>query len=160
MVELPYKGNTMVMQILLPNDKFGLGAVEENLNGFDVQKAFEKEKYKTKVNLKLPKFMLEQTINLKKVFKKMGMEKMFSGFADFSGIDGTRLLYVSDVVQKAFIEVNEEGSEAAAATAVVMMKRTMPHYEQFAANHPFIFYLRDKTTGMLLFQGRVNNPLE
>ena len=80
------------------------------------------------------------------------------------GIDGTKELFVSTVVQKAFIEVNEDGSEAAAATGVVMgIGCPAPGFEkieEFVADHPFIFYLRDKITGMLLFQGRVVNPVE
>jgi len=160
MVELPYKGNRIVMQILLPAERHALAEVEEKLKKNNVQELFEKESYQTKVNIQLPKFKLEKTIPLTAHLNSLGLKDMFSdGLADFSGIDGTKQLFVSEVVQKAFIEVNEEGSEAAAATGAVMMMRSMPAPpEQFIADHPFIFFIRDKTTGMLLFQGRVANP--
>eukprot|EP00091_Calanus_sinicus_P015572 TRINITY_DN3396_c0_g1_i1.p1 TRINITY_DN3396_c0_g1~~TRINITY_DN3396_c0_g1_i1.p1 ORF type:complete len:469 (-),score=154.10 TRINITY_DN3396_c0_g1_i1:132-1538(-) len=162
MVELPYKGDRIVMQVLLPGERHGLGELEEKLKNENIQNLFAKESYETKVNIQLPKFKLEQSIPLTEHLTDLGMKDMFSeGLADFSGIDGSKQLYVSNVIQKAFIEVNEEGSEAAAATGAVMMMRSMPAPpEQFVADHPFIFYLRDKTTGMLLFQGRVVNPTE
>lgn len=161
MVEMPYKGDRIVMQVLLPGDKNGLGELEDKLMNHNLQELFEKESYETKVMVQLPKFKLEQTIPLTEHMVTLGMKDMFiGGVADFSGIDGTNQLYVSSVIQKAFIEVNEEGSEAAAATGAVMMMRSMPAPpEQFLADHPFIFYLKDKLTGMLLFQGRVINPL-
>merc|ERR1711970_197423 len=160
MVELPYKGNRIVMQILLPAKRFGLTEVEEKLKNHKVQELFEKESYQTEVNLQLPKFKLEKTIPLTSHLNSLGLKDMFSDdLADFSGIDGTKQLFVSEVIQKAFFEVNGEGSEAAAATGAVMMMRSMPAPpEQFIADHPFIFFIRDKTTGMLLFQGRVANP--
>eukprot|EP00092_Neocalanus_flemingeri_P069751 GFUD01085537.1.p1 GENE.GFUD01085537.1~~GFUD01085537.1.p1 ORF type:complete len:468 (+),score=155.40 GFUD01085537.1:327-1730(+) len=160
MVELPYKGDRIVMQVLLPEDRHGLGELEEKLNNYDVQELFAKASFETKVMVQLPKFKLEQRIPLTEHLITLGMKDMFTeGVADFSGIDGTRQLFISSVVQKAFIEVNEEGSEAAAATGAVMMMRSMPAPpEQFVADHPFIFYVRDKTTGMLLFQGRVVDP--
>ena len=146
------------MQVLLPLDTYGLGAVEEKISNLNIQEEFEKSKFKEEVYVKLPKFKIEQTIKLTQHLKKMGLENIFSGVADFSGIDGTTQISVSEVVQKAFIEVNEEGSEAAAATAAIGAFRSKP--PSFVANHPFIIYLRDKTTGMLLFQARVNNPLQ
>jgi serine protease inhibitor len=162
MVELPYKGDRIVMQVLLPGERHGLGELEEKLENQNIQELFEKKSFVTKVNIQLPKFKLEQTIPLTEHLTNLGMKDMFSeGLADFSGIDGSKQLFVSNVVQKAFIEVNEEGSEAAAATAAVMEMKCMPAPpEQFVADHPFIFFLRDKTTGMLLFQGRVVNPTE
>jgi len=161
MVEIPYKGDRIVMQVLLPGDRNGLVELETKLMSHNIQELFEKESYETKVMVQLPKFKLEQDIQLTEHLVNLGMKDMFTGgVADFSGIDGTNNLYVSSVIQKAFIEVNEEGSEAAAATGAVMMMRSMPAPpEQFVADHPFIFFLRDKLTGMLLFQGRVVNPL-
>ena len=164
MVEMPYKGNRIVMQVLLPNTKFGLKDLEEKLKGFDINELFEKEKRKTSVRIGLPKFKLESTLPLNEELGKLGLKNMFSEFeADLSGITGTKELFVSAVIQKAFIEVNEEGTEAAAATAVVIgFGRSGGGDEpiQFIADHPFIFYLRDKESGMLLFKGRVINPLK
>jgi len=162
MVELPYNGNRIVMQVLLPLERHGLAEVEEMMKTqrVNVNELFEEESVITKLNVQLPKFKLEKTIHLASHLKSMGIKDMFSdGVADFSGIDGTKQLYVSQVLQKAFVEVNEEGSEAAAATGTVMIESSsMPAPpEQFIADHPFIFFIRDKTTGMLLFQGRVSN---
>jgi len=162
MLELPYKGNRLVMQILLPRANNGLGQLEEKLRtaGDDLNSLFESDGREVEVSVQLPKFKLEKTLPLTGALQELGMTNMFaSGAADFSGIDGSKQLYVSAVLQKAFIEVNEEGSEAAAATGAVMMMRSMPTPpEQFKADHPFIFFLRDKLTGMLLFQGRVEDP--
>ena len=98
----------------------------------------------------------ELTTLLKESLMSLGMKNMFYDVADFSGMDGTRNLYVGFVKQKVAVEVNEEGSEAAAATGMGMMLMKMPR--QFIVDHPFIFYIRDKLTGMLLFQGRVADP--
>ena len=121
MVELPYKGDRMVMQIILPDEINGLSAMEDRLKTLpDLQELFRKKQRKARVDVELPKFRLEHEIDLKNHTRALGMTDMFGDNADFpadfSGIDGTKSLYVSEVVQKAFIEVNEEGSEAAAAT--------------------------------------------
>jgi serpin B len=160
MVELPYKGDRIVMQVLLP-EAGGLPQLEEKLRtAGDLLELWDDAKGTEKVKVTLPKFKLEQTIPLTKHLQALGMSDMFDyRKADFSAIDGTRGLYVSTVIQKAFIEVNEEGSEAAAATGAVMMMRSMPSPpEAFRADRPFLFFLRDKLTGMLLFQGRVEDP--
>ena len=108
----------------------------------------------------LPKFKQENSMKLKKELSKLGCKNMFSGLADFSGITEEKELYVSHVVQKAFIEVNEEGTEAAAATGAVAVaySSSFVYKPLFIADHPFIFYLRYR--GILLFQGRVINPLK
>ena len=163
MIELPYKGDRIVMQVLLPNTKniYGLEELEDKLKDVDIHELFEKEKVKTEVIIGLPKFKQEITIKLKKELSKLGLKNMFSRLADFSGITGGRGLHVSHVVQKAFIEVNEEGTEAAAATGAVAVGYSGGGYKPwFIADHPFIFYLRDKETGILLFQGRVIIPCE
>jgi len=89
------------------------------------------------------------------------MPAVFSADADLSGMDGTKNLAISDVIHQAFVEVNEEGTEAAAATAVEMMKAAVsegPHIPTFSADHPFIFLIQDKETGLILFMGRMNDP--
>merc|ERR1719193_60521 len=147
MIELPYKGDRIVMQVLLPNTRYGLVDVEDKLKNVDIQELFEKQQ--------------EKTVQLNKHLSILGLNNMFSPLADFSGITDERGLHVSHVVQKAFIEVNEEGTEAAAATGSLAVAFSSPvHQSFFIADHPFIFYLRDKETGMLLFQGRVINPLK
>merc|ERR1719233_1796706 len=161
MIELPYKGDRIVMQVLLPKSKYGLVDVEEKLKNLDIHELFEKEKEKTEVIIGLPKFKQENTVQLNKQLSMLGLNNMFSPFADFSGITNERGLHVSQAVQKAFIEVNEEGTEAAAATGLAAVAFSSPlHQSFFIADHPFIFYLRDEDTGILLFQGRVINPLK
>ena len=150
------------MQILLPNKKGGLKHVEEKLKNSHIVGELSKasKDKKVEVEVVLPKFKVEMKIMLKQYLKSLGMKDMFqTGLADFSGIS-TAGLYVSDAIQKSFIEVNEKGSEAAAATAVMMHGESAMIFtgERFIADHPFLFFLRDKTTGMLLFQGRVMDP--
>jgi len=93
----------------------------------------------------------------------MGMPTAFTSSADFSGMDGEKDLYISDVIHKAYIETNEEGTEAAAATGVVVWANAVaPGSEQpipvFRADHPFLFLIRDNNTGTILFTGRITNP--
>lgn len=156
-MELPYKGDRLSMVILLPKEKFGLADMEKKLEGFDLHGLDMGRKHKLQVSL--PRFKLETSHDLVDALKNLGLKDMFEDKADFSGISGTRDLQVSSVVQKAFIEVNEEGSEAAAATGMVMMMRSMPMPPQpFICDHPFMFFIKDNLTGMILFAGRVTDP--
>ena len=121
---------------------------------------FEKNKRESLVELMIPKFKIESKINLKDILSNLGMEKMFQpSTAGLHGISD-EVLFVSDVIQKAFIEVDETGTEAAAATAVIVVKRSsrMPKTERFVADHPFLFFIRDLQTNLVLFQGRVTRP--
>ena len=159
MVELPYKGERIVMQLVLPKEKTGVFDLENKLGEVDLQTLFSENKKNRKVDLSLPRFKLSHSLALSDSLQQMGMEDMFSDKADLSGITGARDLYVSSVVQKVFVEVNEEGSEAAAATAVMVNMLSLPAPNQrFSVDHPFIFIIRDKLTGMILFQGRVVDP--
>jgi serpin B len=162
MVELPYTGGRCSLQVLLPNEKHKIGEVEEKLMNHRIQELFELASNYETVDIQLPKFKLEQTINLKNHLVTLGVEDMFMpGLADFSGIDGTSQLCVSRVLQKVSVEITEDGTEAAAATAVILTKAACPKpspSKQFVANHPFIFFMRDRTTGMLLFMGKMANP--
>jgi serpin B len=92
----------------------------------------------------------------------MGMPTAFTDTADFSGMDGTKNLFISDVIHQAFVDVTEEGTEAAAATAVVIKLAAAPANPEpvpvFRADHPFIFFIQDDETGSILFMGRVVNP--
>ena len=148
-LELPYEGGDISMLILLPNASDKLPALHlEMIDGL----AFNE----MEVMMQLPKFKLESTFMLDDTLTAMGMPLAFSRQADFSGMDGTRDLYIGAVIHKAFVEVNEEGTEAAAATAVGMRATSMP--PQFIANHPFIFLIRENSTGTILFIGRVMTP--
>ncbi len=114
----------------------------------------------TQVKVFFPKFTLETAYRLPETFTKMGMPTAFGDEADFSGMDGTRDLFISDVIHKAFVEVSEEGTEAAAATGVIMdrVQAVESPVPVFRADHPFIFMITDDETGMLLFMGRVADP--
>ena len=116
---------------------------------------------KTEVELYLPQFKIDWgTFSLKKVFIDLGMSDAFEpGKADFSGINGTGGLWLSDVFHKAFVEVNEEGTEAAAATGGTI---ALSAHETiiFCADHPFIFIIKDNHSGSILFMGRIMNPSE
>ncbi len=115
------------------------------------------------VNLTLPKFKIESSVELVDVLKELGMKDAFeSGKADFSGIDGTHDLVISSIIQKTFLEVDEKGTEAAAATAIVMRKMALGRPDdspfEFKADHPFLFTLIDKKSGTVLFLGRLTDP--
>ena len=108
----------------------------------------------------MPKFKMETEYGLKPTLMKMGMPSAFSpgGFTGMSDSSEARLLYIAAVRHKAFVEVNEEGTEAAAATAVVIKSQKGPRYPTFAATRPFVFLIRDNQTGSVLFLGRMTKP--
>lgn len=149
-IRLPYKDYGLSMLILLPKNIGDLPQLEEKLHNVNLL-GVAKDMYSDEISLHIPKFKIEFSIKLKDVLKKMGLNKIFSGEADFSNLLATRdALKVTDVVHKAFIEVNEEGTEAAAATGAVLFLRS-----EFAItiDHPFFFAILDSNS--VLFEGRV-----
>jgi serpin B len=150
------------MFIILPNEKNGIGNLEKKLATMNLTD-ISKNMWSTEVNLALPKFKIEETIDLKDALTKLGLGEIFDERkANFGGMIqvGSGNLYVSKVVQKAFIEVNEEGAEAAAATGMVMMMRCSlvgPPPTVFKADHPFIYILAEKKDTQL-FTGRLSKP--
>jgi len=159
LLEIPYKGNKISMVIILP--KVGKFKTVENMMDEKKLQEWLKNAMKTKVKAYIPRFKFTQRFNLSKNLYDMGMEDAFNpAAADFSGIDGERGLYISKVIHKAFVEVNEEGTEAAAATAVIIDTKALVLTEElvFKADHPFIFLIRDKETKSILFMGRVMDP--
>jgi serine protease inhibitor len=158
-VELPYIGNEVSMFILLPAKVDGLKQLEEALKPshlIDIEKTFGLSSRDTEVFL--PRFKLGYEKSLEAALRELGIHDMFTDAADLSGMDGTKELSVSSVMHKAVIEVNEEGSEAAAATGVAINARCLPRVMTLRADHPFIFLLRENTTKTILFMGRVANP--
>jgi serpin B len=156
-VELPYDGREMSMVILLP-DSDGFEPFEDSLDAERVQTIVANLEY-GQVTLTMPKFEFDSGFSLKDALMDIGMPAAFSDEADFSGMTGDRALSIADVVHKAFVSVDEEGTEAAAATAVVMVESAMPGQPvEVTIDHPFIFLIRDIKTGAVLFVGRVVHP--
>ncbi len=158
-LELPYVGDDLSMIVLLPGKIDGLAQLEADLNPENLN-AWMGLLRKREVVVFLPKFKMTSQLSLAETLASMGMPDAFGANADFSGMDGTKTLYISDVIHKAFVDVNEEGTEAAAATAVVMrLTSALPTpLPVFRADHPFVFLIRDKHSGSILFLGRIVDP--
>jgi serine protease inhibitor len=156
-LELPYVGDELSMVILLPHKMEGLADLEKSLTSDNLNKCLTGLR-KQEVSVYLPKFKMTSEFRLEEVLESMGMPDAFSSRADFSGMTGRKDLDISKVIHKAFVEVNEEGTEAAAATAVVMVRGGPRKPRVFRADHPFIFLIRDNPSGSILFLGRVANP--
>ena len=161
-LELPYIGGELSMVVLLPTELDGLPELEESLTKEKLAKWLRKPR-RQKVRVFLPRFKTTCEFRLGRTLTSMGMTDAFSQkVADFFGMDGTRGLFVQAVLHKAFVDVNEEGTEAAAATAVAVAPykptKPPPPPPVFRADHPFMFLIRDRQTGAILFMGRVMNP--
>jgi len=166
-LEIPYKSRELSMIVFLPNEVSDLSAFERSLTASSMQQWLGQLRPVPKVILAMPKFKMTKQFGLKDTLEAMGMPRAFAeGVADFSGMTGdtTRKLFISAVIHKAFIDVNEEGTEAAAATAVIMMRPTAARLEPpppppvFRADHPFVFLIRDNRSGGILFMGRITDP--
>jgi serpin B len=159
-VELPYEGSPTAMLLILPDpEKFA--DIETALDADGLAAILSALESKT-VDLKMPKFEFASRFGLAEVLEQMGMPNAFDpDLADLSGIDGTRDLYVKDVIHEAYVAVDEEGTEAAAATAIIIGVESMPMTEiELTIDRPFIFVIRHLPTDTILFAGRVLNPLE
>ena len=157
-VELPYDGRELSMVILLP-DQDEFEAIEESLDA-EMLKSVITGVERRQVDLTMPTFEFESEFSLNDALAALGMGVAFSGDSDFSGMTGGRDLLISDVVHKAFVAVDEAGTEAAAATAVVMREMAVAPDEtiEVVVNRPFIFAIRDISTGAILSIGRVVDP--
>jgi len=154
-LELPYTGDRLAMVILLPRKKGGLAELEKTLTASRIQQGIAKLKPEL-VHVALPRFKMTTNFRLADTLRKLGMVAPFSD-ADFSGITSGARLRISNVVHKAFIEVDEVGTEAAAATAVIIQLLNTNDLV-FRADHPFLFIIRDSRTNSILFLGRVSDP--
>jgi serpin B len=163
-LELPYSGTEISMVVLLPKQTDGLAALEQSFTSRSASDWIQKLEPVDKVILSLPRFTVTQQFELSSTLSAMGMPQAFSSAADFSGMTGKPDFAISAAIHKAFIDVDEQGTEAAAATAVVMyataMRRDFPEPPPivFRADHPFLFILRDTKSGSMLFLGRVADP--
>ena len=159
MVRLPYAGGTMVMEIVMPS--LDLWNSPEGLGQLWSTQANYPEMQPVYVSLSMPKFRIETpTMDLIPALNANGMRLAFTNDADFSGISGDQSLYVSTIAQKAFIDVNEQGTEASAATIAVVRPKSAPGEEplQITIDRPYIFQIRDTATGAILFMGTVVQP--
>jgi serpin B len=160
LADLSYKAYVLSMTILLPRKVDGLKALEQKLSAKSLAKWIGKARV-THVDLTMPRFKFTSQFRLNKPLAELGMAEAFDpGRADFSGMATVEKLFISDVVHKTFVAVDEKGTEAAAATAVDTGMLGMPHQPKviFRADRPFLFLIRHGPTGTVLFLGRLSNP--
>jgi serpin B len=158
-LSLPYEGKALSMIVVLPRKADGLAAIEGKLDAGALQ-GWTDGLAQRKVSVYLPRFKIESSFSLSSQLSALGMKDAFDpARADLSGMDGTRELFVKEVIHKSFVEVNEEGTEAAAATGVVVGVRSAPlPPPEFRADRPFLFFIRHDATGAVLFIGRLVKP--
>lgn len=160
LIEMPYKGGDASMFVILPKKKNYLKTIEKDLEWKNIDKLIGQLK-RQQVDVYFPKFKMSLEYELRKLMSSLGMKAAFNKGADFSRMNGNKDLYISAIIHKTFVEVDETGTEAAAATAVVMrMKSAMPDpdYKTFRADHPFFYFIRENVSGTVLFAGRVTDP--
>jgi len=164
-LELPYGDGSLSMVVLLPKEIDGLTDLEAKLSFQNFKRWLENVGQEDEVKVYLPKFKTTSQFQMADTLKALGMEVAFdANAADFSGMTGGRDLFISAVIHKAFVDVNEEGTEAAAATGVIMEPTGALIQEPkeppvFRADHPFVFMIRDNRSGAIMFLGRITNPL-
>ncbi len=160
-VELPYRGGELSMVVLLPRRNDGCGGLEARLTPALISRSIGQMKLQ-RVEIFLPRFKLESGINLNSALANLGMRDVFGPQADFSGMDGSKWLFISGVYHKAWGEVNEAGTEATAGTVLALagsaVSKPPPPPPIFRADHPFIFFIRDTRSGCMLFLGRLAEP--
>jgi len=145
------------MIIILPKEN-NISIIEPAMNAENFSN-WKTNIFEIDIDVEIPKFKFETKYSLNNLLKYMGIIDAFSpGVANFSGMDGTNYLFISKALHQAFVEVNEKGTEAAAATGIIVGLTAVP--DQFRADHPFIFLIQHKETGAILFMGRVMNPAE
>ena len=155
-VELPYAGDELSMTVILPPEGVALADFEAGLDDAAVA-SWSEGLEEIQVFLSLPRFEMRFKASLNEVLKDLGMVDAFTGSADFSRMT-EQAIFITDVIHEAYVKVNEEGTEAAAVTGVVMGEASMPPSAVFEADRPFVFQIRDNLTGSILFMGHVADP--
>lgn len=157
---MPYQREELSLILMLPDKRDGLPALERSLTAANWKKWTSSPVDDTEVNVKLPRFKSSSTLDPKAALIALGMPLAFTDGADFSGMTGSDDLKIGAVIHQAAVEVNEEGTEAAAATAVVMVTKSaaVKRPVQVHCDHPFLYGIRDNKTGNLLFLGRLEDP--
>lgn len=157
LLEMPYAGKEFSMVIILPDTGASLKDIEKSIS-FESLNRYLDLMAQADVLVSFPKFKFDSEFALKPTLSEMGMPIPFSNAANFSRMSGNQELKIDEVFHKAFVEVTEEGTEAAAATAVVVVRKSVTIPVEFNANRPFMFIIRENSTGSILFMGRVTNP--
>jgi serpin B len=158
-LELPYVGDELSMVLVLPDERDGLASLESRMDAaaFDGWLA---ALHPAEIEVALPRFEIDPpgAMSLEGPLRELGMALPFEADADFGGMTRDTSLYIDDAYHKAFVEVNEEGTEAAGATAIVMVEASAMMPPAFRADHPFLFFIRDTVSGAVLFMGKVLDP--
>ncbi|KAG5269017.1 hypothetical protein AALO_G00197360 [Alosa alosa] len=160
-LEMPYEGEDMGMMIVLPRQEVPLATLEPIIKAPLLEEWANNVK-RQKVEIYLPRFKVEQKIDLRDTLQELGIQNIFTKDADLSGITtdmaGGKDLFVGKAVQKAYLEVSEEGAEGAAGSGMIALTRNLVLYPQVMADHPFFFIIRSRKTGSIVFMGRVMSP--
>ncbi|XP_029111043.1 neuroserpin isoform X1 [Scleropages formosus] len=157
-LEMPYEGEELSMMVVLPRQEVPLATLEPIIQAQLLDEWASNVK-KQKVEVYLPRFKVEQKLDLKELLQKLGIKDIFGKDADLSAMTGEeKELFVSKAVQKAYLEVTEEGAEGAVGSGMIALTRTLVLYPQVMADHPFFFVIRSRKSGSVLFMGRVMNP--
>ncbi|XP_059121485.1 neuroserpin [Peromyscus eremicus] len=156
-LEIPYEGDEISMMLVLSRQEVPLATLEPLLKAQLIEEWTNSVK-KQKVEVYLPRFTVEQEIDLKDTFKALGVTEIFNKDANLTAMSDKKELFLSKIVHKSFIEVNEEGSEAAAASGMIAISRMAVLYPQVIVDHPFFFLIKMRRTGRILFMGRVMHP--
>lgn len=155
--ELPYMGNSVVMDILLPTARDGLASLEASLSQTELNQYFS-DLTTTSLSVSLPKFTFTGNYDLSRLLNTLGMSSAFTSQANFSNMDGNTDLQINGVSQKAYVEVDETGTVASAATSVTGTSSAFPVAPSFTIDHPSLFLIRDLRTQSILFMGRLSDP--
>ncbi|XP_037697293.1 serpin I2 [Choloepus didactylus] len=156
-LELPYKGDEFSLIIILPAKDVPIEEVEKLITAHQILKWLS-EMQEEEVEISLPRFKIDQKLDFKKALYALNVTEIFSGGCDLSGITDSSEVYVSHVLQKVFFEINEDGSEAAASSGIQVPVIMSLAQNQFIANHPFLFIMKNNPTESILFMGRVTTP--
>lgn len=160
LLEIPYSGEQISLYIVLPNEKQGLNDLYNKLKDMEpIDEAIAQLRVR-QVSAAIPKFRKDFSYVLNKLFTDLGMKSVFSKKADLSAINGNKNLFVSKFIHKSFVDMSEEGTEAAAVSAVQISAKSLqinkPKLTQFRADHPFLFFIRNKINGIIFFCGQIN----
>lgn len=156
-LEMPYEGEDVSMMIVLPRQEVPLASLEPIVKAPLLEEWANNVK-RQKVEVYLPRFKVEQKLDLKSTLQQLGIHSIFTNDADLSGMTDGKELFIGKAVQKAYLEVTEEGAEGAVGSGMIALTRTLVLYPQVMADHPFFFVIRHRRTGSILFMGRVMTP--